>query len=154
MAGTDLLGAKILFEFENYATNVVCTPTSCTGTTPAGKYACQPQPVIAVKRHGQLLGGERHLHPLPHPAGNRHQPSVGNGRRRQGPDRRDLDHLRPQGHRREGQHLHGPREGPQGKESNRKRLLRFPVEKALSCFWGGLPHVTYDFSGNHAKNQA
>ncbi|GHD80739.1 IPT/TIG domain-containing protein [Streptomyces goshikiensis] len=52
MASTNLLGAKILFEFENYATNVVCTATSCTGTTPAGKYACQPQPMIAVNDTG------------------------------------------------------------------------------------------------------
>ncbi|WP_327300120.1 IPT/TIG domain-containing protein [Streptomyces goshikiensis] len=48
VTGTNLLGARILFEFENYATNVVCAATSCTGTTPAGKYAGQPQPVIAV----------------------------------------------------------------------------------------------------------
>ncbi len=53
--GTHLLNAKFLFEFENYATNVVCTATSCTGITPAGTYAGQAQQVFAITDGGNSL---------------------------------------------------------------------------------------------------
>lgn len=53
--GTNLLNAKFLFEFENYATNVTCTATSCTGTTPAGTYSGQAQQVFAITDGGNSL---------------------------------------------------------------------------------------------------